>query len=90
MENQTNNIKVGESIKIIGRKECFIEGVNEIININENEFSCKMDDIKLIIKGQNLRINKLDLDKKYAQVAGDIIELKYSKNLINKFKRLFR
>lgn len=90
MENQSNNIKIGESIKLIGRRECFIEGVYEVINTNENEFCCKMDGEKLTIKGNNIHINKLDLDKKYVQITGDINEIKYSKNIVNKFKRFFK
>ena len=90
MENQTNTIKSGENIKIIGRKECFIDGVYEIINVNENEFCCKLEDIKLVIKGANLHINKLDLDKKYVQLSGDITDLKYAKNITKKLSRLFK
>lgn len=89
METISNVIKQGENIRIIGRKECFIDGVNKIINVNENEFCCELDDIKLIIKGSNIHINKLDLDKKYVQLNGNLCELKYAKNIKNSIRKIF-
>ena len=87
---QALNIKTGESVKIIGRKECFLDGVYEVVRVNEGECVLKMQNMLLTIKGSHLHINKLDLDKKYVQLNGDILELKYTKSVMSKFKGLFK
>lgn len=89
LEQENNLYK--ENLKILGRKEIFLEGIKEVINVNENEFLAKLNDCKLYMKGQNFKINKLDLDKEYAQLSGIVKEIKYLnvafKNL--KLKNIF-
>ena len=79
-----------ESLRLISRQDCFLEGINEVITVNENLFEGKLKDSKIIIKGTNLHINKLDLSKGFVGLTGNINEIKYSNPLLNKFPRIFR
>jgi sporulation protein YabP len=89
-QNNNSTLNLGENLKLIGRKECFIEGLFEVESSNDNEFIGKLKTDKIIIRGQNLHINKLDLDKNIANITGDVSEIKYSKNIKNKLRKLFK
>ena len=89
-EIKNENLNNIETLKLISRQECFLEGINEVITVNENLFEAKLKDCKIIIKGTNLHINKLDLTKGYVGINGLIYEIKYSNSILNKFPRMFK
>lgn len=91
-KSHDNAITKNESVKILARKEVFLEGIKEVINVNENEFVGKLKDCNIQIRGTQINLNKLDLEKEYVQISGNISSLKYAnQKLGNKLniKKLF-
>ena len=89
MEQELTKTRLNETLNLLGRQECFLEGVLEINTVNESYFEAKLKDVKLIIKGKNLHINKLDLSKEYVQLSGEVTEIKYVPKTLAKLNRLF-
>ena len=79
-----------ETLKLISREECFLEGIIEVLTVNENLFAGKLKNSKIIIKGANIHITKLDLTKEFVALNGKIDEIKYSNSLLKKMPRIFK
>ena len=83
-------------IKLEQRENIFITGVNDVISFNEDMIviDTKMD--VLVIGGQNLHVNKLNLDDGDLSVDGAINSLSYEsdantgKNKNSFFGKIFK
>ncbi len=77
------------------RKKLTINGVVEVINFNENQILLNTDVGMMIIKGQQLKMNKLDVQNGDVVISGKIDAFVYTSG-ISKVKkdsiisRLFR
>ena len=87
---EKNNQPTPETLKLISRQECFLDGIIKVITVNENLFEAQLQDTKIIIKGNNLHINKLDLTKEFVALSGKINEIKYANSIFKKFPRIFK
>ena len=83
-ENKT--IQGASSLSLENRKILSITGVNEVINFDEEKISLKTDLGPLLIKGSELKMNKLDVQNGEVIIGGFISNIDYL-NKINKRKR---
>lgn len=65
-------------IWLSGRKTGTISGVNDIISFDEHEILVDTDMGMLTIRGKELHINRLNLEKKEADLEGQVDSLVYS------------
>lgn len=82
-------------IDIIDRKRIHITGISEVINFNEEEINLVTTLGGLNIKGENLKMNKLDVNNGEISIMGIINSLTYKnyKNVNKKdsiIERLFK
>ncbi len=92
-ENKT--IQGASSLSLENRKILSITGVNEVINFDEEKISLKTDLGPLLIKGSELKMNKLDVQNGDVMINGEIYYIVYSGKEIKKEKesilgRLFK
>ena len=81
----STNIIIKSPIKK-NRKILSITGVNEVINFDEEKISLKTDLGPLLIKGSELKMNKLDVQNGEVIIGGFISNIDYL-NKKNKRKR---
>ena len=77
------------------RKKAVIAGVQEIHSFNENEVLLLSEAGKILLKGEQLHVRKLNLEKGDAEVEGRVDSLSYlTRNAHKKdesiLKRMFR
>ena len=77
------------------RKKAVITGVQEIHSFNENEVLLLSEAGKILLKGEQLHVRKLNLEKGDAEVEGRVDSLSYlTRNAHKKdesiLKRIFR
>ena len=85
------------SMRIRERKAGNISGVKDVVAFDEGEICLITNQGVLTIKGGELHVTRLDLDKQEVDIAGQIDSLIYSQGAISKakggdgiLKRLFR
>ena len=78
MEVKKNN--GNHSVKIDNREKIEIEGVLEVLAFDEEEIDLDTEQGMMLIKGQNLHINMLNLDIGQVCLDGEIEELSYNNN----------
>lgn len=82
-------------ILLENRKKAVITGVQEIHSFNENEVLLLSEAGKILLKGEQLHVRKLNLEKGDAEVEGRVDSLSYlTRNAHKKdesiLKRMFR
>lgn len=65
-------------ITMTNRKSCLISGVNDVVAFDADEILLDTDQGKLTIKGDELHVNRLMLDKGEVDVDGKVDSLTYS------------
>lgn len=80
---EVNKVNGNHSIKIDNREKIEIEGVLEVLAFNEDEIELDTEQGMMIIKGQNLHVNKLNLDVGQVCLEGEFEELSYNNNSKN-------
>lgn len=78
------------SISLENRRKMLLTGVNEVLSFNDEKIILNTVLGKLNIKGQNLKMNKLDVKNGDVIVDGYIISLIYSNKKEKKKRRLIR
>ena len=83
-------------VTMTNRKACTINGVNDVLSFDVHEILLETEQGMLMIKGEELHVNRLSLDKGEVDVDGKIDSFTYSDvaNVGNKnesfFSKLFR
>ena len=78
MTNCENNLPaMPHVVNLEGRKKLSITGVKEVDNFDEHEITVNTSAGKLLIKGSNLNIKKLNLETCDLEITGKISELDY-------------
>lgn len=87
----TENHNSLHSLSLEQRKQLKITGVKDVASFNELEIKAQTDYSMLLIKGNNLHIEVLDLAMGELEVTGEITALVYSDSVQPKsvLKRLF-
>ncbi len=85
----------GHSLTLEERKNGRLTGVQDVHSFNENEILLLTDVGKVLIKGEQLHVKGLDLEKGEAEIEGKVNSISYlTKNAQKKeeplLKRLFR
>ena len=93
MEEKTVN--TSHKLTLDNRKEAFVTGVKDVVSFDENEILLQTVDGRLQIRGSQLHVKGLNLEKGEAALAGHVDSLVYlSKDSPKKeeplFTRLFR
>lgn len=76
MENLANSSN--HKVVLNGRNSCEITGVNEVLAFDEQQLSLHTVDGKLTIKGNNLHVSGLDVDRGQLKMSGTVDSMVYS------------
>ena len=68
------------SVLVNNRRNGTVTGVKEVDSFNENEIQMLTECGRLLIKGENLHVKELHLEKGEAQIEGKINSLTYATN----------
>lgn len=88
---QEASIKRKHTVYSENREVLSLEGINDVGAFNEEEITARCDCGSILIKGNGLHIEVLDLDSGQLKVRGKITALVYSESVSAKglFGRLF-
>lgn len=78
MEELTNVNKRVHKLILNNRRSCNLTGVNDVLSFDEHEIILETEQGMLMIKGVELHVNRLTLDKGEVDVDGRIDSLTYS------------
>ena len=92
---EEKNVNISHRLTLENRKEAYMTGVKDVISFDEKEIMLQTADGRLQIRGSQLHVKGLDLEKGEAVLAGHVDSLIYlSKDSPKKeetlFTRLFR
>ena len=90
---QTNNVI--QNIVLENREKLSISGVLDVLSFDDQIIIVETELGLLTIKGEDLRINKLSIDTSETIVNGNIIQIAYSENTVDKkgegiFSKIFK
>ena len=78
MEELTNVNKRTHKLILNNRRTCNLTGINDVLSFDENEIILETEQGMLRIKGNELHVNRLMLDKGEVDVDGRIDSFTYS------------
>ena len=90
---QTNNVI--QNIVLENREKLSISGVLDVLSFDDKIIIVETELGLLTIKGEDLRINKLSIDTSETIVNGNIMQIAYSENTVDKkgegiFSKIFK
>ena len=90
---QTNNVI--QNIVLENRETLSISGVLDVLSFDDQIIIVETELGLLTIKGEDLRINKLSIDTSETIVNGNIMQIAYSENTVDKkgegiFSKIFK
>lgn len=80
MEDLNNLNKRTHKLTMNNRRNCNISGVNDVLSFDVKEVLLETELGMLMLKGSDLHISRLTLDKGEVDVEGKIDSLTYSEN----------
>jgi sporulation protein YabP len=96
MEEKQQQILKGHKLNINARKTALITGVNDVLSFDAGEVLLQTEQGVLMIRGSELHVNRLTLEKGEVDIDGRIDSLTYSdasngnKSSETLFGRLFK
>ena len=84
--NYSNKQIRTHKIMLTNRRTCTISGVVDVLSFDMNEVLLETDQGMLMIKGKDLHVSRLSLDKGEVDVDGNIDSLTYSDMMSGKEK----
>ena len=89
---QTATTKPQKSINIVFDSQIEINGLTEMVEINDKQVICNLGDKSLVITGEKLKIVNLDTARGVCSLSGCIATLKYvkGKQKLSLFKKIFK
>lgn len=78
MEDLTNSKQRIHKIMLSNRRTCIVSGVVDVLSFDLNEVLLETDQGMLMIKGKELHVSRLSLDKGEVDIDGKIDSLTYS------------
>ena len=90
---QTNNVI--QNIVLENREKLSISGVLDVLSFDDQIIIVETELGLLTIKGEDLRMNKLSIDTSETIVNGNIMQIAYSENTVDKkgegiFSKIFK
>lgn len=91
MEDLTSHKQRVHKIMLSNRRTCIVSGVVDVLSFDLNEVLLETDQGMLMIKGKELHVSRLSLDKGEVDIDGTIDSLTYSEvsGYANKGESLF-
>lgn len=83
MEDLNSVNKRVHKIMLTGRRTCTINGVNDVLSFDVHEILLETDQGMLMIKGEDMHVNRLTLDKGEVDIDGKIDSLTYSESAVH-------
>ena len=80
MEELTNVNKRAHKLILNNRRSCNLTGVNDVLSFDEHEIILETEQGMLMIKGNELHVSRLSLDKGEVDVDGRIDSFTYSES----------
>lgn len=80
MEDLTAMKQRQHKIMLTNRKSCTINGVTDVLSFDPNEILLETDMGMLMIRGSELHVNRLTLEKGEVDIDGKVDSLTYSEN----------
>ena len=80
MEDLNHVNKRPHKLMLTDRRTCTINGVNDVLSFDVNEILLETEQGMLMIKGTELHVSRLSLDKGEVDVDGRIDSFTYSEN----------
>ena len=77
-KERNSNINTAQNIILENREKLNISGVLDVLSFDDQIVILETELGMLTIKGENLRINKLNLDSSEVAIDGEIYQLSYS------------
>ncbi|MGL5647360.1 MAG: sporulation protein YabP [Clostridium sp.] len=92
MNKDNNSIKLQSKIELENRRKMTLTGVNEVLSFNEEKIILNTVLGKMSIKGQGLKVNRLDVKNGDVIVEGYVSSMIYTnnKNTKRKFINILR
>lgn len=81
--------KGSHKLTISGRKNALITGVNDVLSFDANEVLLETEQGVLMIRGDELHVNRLTLEKGEIDIDGRVDSLTYSDGAYNKSSESF-
>ena len=78
MEDLNNMNKKPHKLMLTNRRTCSISGVNDVLSFDVNEILLETEQGMLMIKGDELHVSRLTLEKGEVDIDGRIDSLTYS------------
>ena len=78
MEDLNSVNKRAHKITLLNRRTCNLTGINDVLSFDVSEIILETDQGMLMVKGNELHVNRLTLDKGEVDVEGKIDSLTYS------------
>lgn len=78
MEDLNSGAKRQHKLMLTGRKNCALSGVNDVLSFDVNEILLETEQGMLMIKGAELHVSRLSLDKGEVDIDGRIDSFTYS------------
>ena len=78
MEELTGVTKRAHKLILNNRRTCNLTGVNDVLSFDEKEIILETEQGMLMIKGNDLHVNRLTLDKGEVDLDGRIDSFTYS------------
>ena len=80
MEDLNSVNRKPHKLLLTNRRTCNISGVNDVLSFDVNEILLETEQGMLMIKGNELHVSRLSLDKGEVEVDGRIDSFTYSEN----------
>ena len=74
------NINVMQNIVLENREKLNVTGINDILSFDDQVVILSTDLGMLTIKGNELKINKLNIDESEVKIEGNITSINYSQD----------
>ena len=78
MEDLNHSGKKPHKLMLTGRKTCALSGVNDVLSFDVNEILLETEQGMLMIRGSELHVSRLSLDKGEVDIDGRIDSFTYS------------
>lgn len=81
MEDLNSVNKRAHKMTLLNRRTCNLTGVNDVLSFDVSEIILETDQGMLMIKGSELHVNRLTLDKGEVDIEGKIDSFIYSEQV---------
>lgn len=82
MEDLTNVNRKPHKLVLSNRRTCNLTGIHDVLSFDENEIILETEQGMLMMKGKELHVNRLTLDKGEVDIDGRIDSITYSEQAV--------